>query len=184
MAEQISNWVLVWEVLSVTSTNGRKYQITRSWWNEELSLENDGKKGAWTSSMDDLLKAETIHVICRTGCRGERDILKEVLYVGGGLGIWVVGGSWWRAGSGTVLWCGSIWEDTNTGSSFHYAYQHTVQRTHRHTHTQTVTNVRQKRTRTNYWTMLAFLWVQTKGNKSLLATHDETKSWPRGKINK
>jgi len=56
------------------------------------------------------------------------------MLVGGGgvLGIWVVGGSWWRAGSGTVLWCGSIWEDTNTGSSFHHAYQHTVQRTHTH----------------------------------------------------
>jgi hypothetical protein len=92
----------------------------------------------------------------------------------------VVGGSWWRAGSGTVLWCGSIWEDTNTGCSFHHAYQHTVQRTHTHTHT----NVRQKRTRTNYWTVLAFFGVQTKGSKNLLATHDETKSWPQGKINK
>jgi hypothetical protein len=42
----------------------------------------------------------------------------------------VMGGSWWLAGSGTVLWRGSIWEVTNTGCSFHRAYQHILRRTH------------------------------------------------------
>lgn len=63
-----------------------------------------------------------------------------------GLGTGVVGGSWWRAGSGTVLWCGSIWEDTNTGCSFHHAYQHTPENTHTHTHSHSTTEkVKNKR---------------------------------------
>jgi len=139
------------------------------------------KKDAWTLSMVDLLKAETIHMICRTGCRAERGFLKELLYVGRG------GGGVGDLGGGRILVASRVWYRAmvriNMGRHKHWLFFSPRIPTHCPENTQTHTNVRQKGTWTNYWTVLAFFWVQRKGNKSLLAKHDETKSWPRGKIN-
>jgi hypothetical protein len=43
VAEQVSNWILVWEEL-LAAMYCRRLQITGRWWDEELSLENDWKK--------------------------------------------------------------------------------------------------------------------------------------------
>jgi len=88
----------------------------------------------------DLFKAETKHMICRTGSRIERGILKELLYVGGwGGGGWGFG-RWADPGGepGLVQCYGADqYGKTQTLAVLFTTRTNTLSREHTHTHTHT-----------------------------------------------